>query len=184
MCKLWITLPSKTCHSSTTFTCTIHNTKKTLRFVFQLSYHRQMQMTPITYQNISSRLTYHWPNHWQALQRHTTTWSPPGIDINTCTGLLTRLNGNVIHKQVRHGTVPSYTNKTDLMSSPRANNPPWTHLCGLIWAYLPGGHFSPNFFSARRNNLQHIWASNYFFTCTSISSPKLVHSHRGAVVLD
>ena len=79
-------LARKTCHLSTTFTCThMHNTKKTLRFVFQLSYHRKLQMILITNENIRSSLTYHCPSHWHALQRHTTTRTPPGININTCT---------------------------------------------------------------------------------------------------
>ena len=44
-----------------------------------------------SHENDCSRLTYHCPSHWQALQRHTTTRSPPNIDINTCTGLWSQL---------------------------------------------------------------------------------------------
>ena len=54
-------------------------------------YHRKLQMTLITNPTIRSRLTYHYTNHWQALQRYTTTRSPPGIDVSTCTELWTRL---------------------------------------------------------------------------------------------
>ena len=85
ICKLWITLrerPATRVPHLHAHTCTIP--KKTLRFVFQLSYHRKLQMSIITNENIRSRLTSHCPSHWQALQRHTTTRSPPGININTC----------------------------------------------------------------------------------------------------
>ena len=127
---------------------------------FQLSYHWKPQKSLITNENIRSRLTYHCPSHWQALQRHTTTRSPPNIDINTCTGLWSQPL-SVIHKQVRHSTDPSHTKNTDLMSSPRANNPPWTHLRDLFGAYWPGGHSRPHFFSVRRKYLHKIWAISF-----------------------
>ena len=63
--------------------------KKSTHFLL-IFYHRKLQMTLITNPTIRSRLTYHYTNHWQALQHYTTTRSPPGIDVSTCTELWTR----------------------------------------------------------------------------------------------
>ena len=72
----------------------------------------------------------------KALQLHTTTRSPPDIDINTCTELWTRLGSlSVINIQVRHGTdTPLMPNGQTSLTLLRANNPPWTHLPGLFRA--------------------------------------------------
>ena len=52
---------------------------------------------------------------------------------------------SLIHTQVGHGIDLSHTNKTILINSPKANNPPRTNLRDFCRDYWPGGHSSPNF---------------------------------------
>jgi hypothetical protein len=61
------------------------------QLLFHLHINLETKTCTYSHENGYARLTYHCPSLWQALQRHTTTQSPPGIDINTCTRLWTWL---------------------------------------------------------------------------------------------
>ena len=99
--------PDPTCSQSGGNICTTCE-----QFVFHSYINLETKTCTYSHENDCSRLTYICPSHSQALQRHTTTRSPPNIDINTCTELWTWLV--VSHSytgQTQHGPLPRQTER-------------------------------------------------------------------------
>ena len=139
-------------------------------------------MTLITCQNICPRLTYHRPNHWWALQRYTTTRSPSGIGINTCTELLTQLVvSHSCTSQTRNGPFSHRQDKPHVDFLRQTTHPERT--CVICFGPTgPGGTLAPTVSHPSGTICNE--SEQHFFTCTSSSSPQLEHIHKRTVVPD